>query len=123
MSGPHWHGPTGQRAYSRLRYLAVGILRAQGHRNTTAALRRKARKVCAQVGNVNSGAIDPLGEICQLAHRHGARNARDARDATGPLTLLGSTSSEPEHSGTLPRPGGPSRLTRRESLGWKRDRG
>ena len=28
--------------------------------------------VCAQAGNVNSGAIDPLGEICELAHRAGA---------------------------------------------------
>ena len=28
--------------------------------------------VCAQVGDVNSGAIDPVGEICELAHRHGA---------------------------------------------------
>jgi glutamate/tyrosine decarboxylase-like PLP-dependent enzyme len=28
--------------------------------------------VCAQVGNVNSGAVDPVGEICEAAHRHGA---------------------------------------------------
>ena len=28
--------------------------------------------VCTQVGNVNSGAIDPVGEICEIAHRHGA---------------------------------------------------
>jgi len=28
--------------------------------------------VCAQLGNVNSGAMDPVGEICQLAHDHGA---------------------------------------------------
>ncbi len=28
--------------------------------------------VCAQVGNVNSGAIDPVGEICEIAHRHEA---------------------------------------------------
>jgi glutamate/tyrosine decarboxylase-like PLP-dependent enzyme len=28
--------------------------------------------VCAQAGNVNSGAVDPLGEICELAHRAGA---------------------------------------------------
>jgi glutamate/tyrosine decarboxylase-like PLP-dependent enzyme len=27
--------------------------------------------VCTQVGNVNSGAIDPVGEICEIAHRHG----------------------------------------------------
>jgi glutamate/tyrosine decarboxylase-like PLP-dependent enzyme len=28
--------------------------------------------VCAQVGNVNTGAIDPVGEICATAHEHGA---------------------------------------------------
>ena len=28
--------------------------------------------VCTQVGNVNSGAFDPVGEICEIAHRHGA---------------------------------------------------
>lgn len=28
--------------------------------------------VCAQVGNVNTGACDPMREICQLAHEHGA---------------------------------------------------
>ena len=28
--------------------------------------------VCAQVGNVNSGASDPVGEVCERAHRAGA---------------------------------------------------
>jgi glutamate/tyrosine decarboxylase-like PLP-dependent enzyme len=28
--------------------------------------------VCAQLGNVNSGALDPVGEICQVAHARGA---------------------------------------------------
>jgi glutamate/tyrosine decarboxylase-like PLP-dependent enzyme len=28
--------------------------------------------VCAQAGNVNSGAVDPVGEICEVAHEHGA---------------------------------------------------
>jgi glutamate/tyrosine decarboxylase-like PLP-dependent enzyme len=28
--------------------------------------------VCAQVGDVHSGAIDPVGEICEISHRHGA---------------------------------------------------
>ena len=28
--------------------------------------------VCTQAGNVNSGAFDPIGEVCELAHRAGA---------------------------------------------------
>jgi glutamate/tyrosine decarboxylase-like PLP-dependent enzyme len=28
--------------------------------------------VCAQLGNVNTGAVDPVGEICQVAHEAGA---------------------------------------------------
>jgi glutamate/tyrosine decarboxylase-like PLP-dependent enzyme len=28
--------------------------------------------VCAQVGNVNTGALDPVGEICGIAHEQGA---------------------------------------------------
>jgi glutamate/tyrosine decarboxylase-like PLP-dependent enzyme len=28
--------------------------------------------VCAQLGNVNSGALDPVGEIAEVAHAHGA---------------------------------------------------
>ena len=28
--------------------------------------------VCTQVGNVNTGACDPVGEICEIAHAHGA---------------------------------------------------
>jgi glutamate/tyrosine decarboxylase-like PLP-dependent enzyme len=28
--------------------------------------------VCTQAGNVNSGAVDPVGEICEIAHRAGA---------------------------------------------------
>lgn len=28
--------------------------------------------VCAQIGDVNSGAIDPVAEICDIAHRHSA---------------------------------------------------
>jgi glutamate/tyrosine decarboxylase-like PLP-dependent enzyme len=28
--------------------------------------------VCAQVGDVNTGAIDPVGQVVDLAHRHGA---------------------------------------------------
>src|SRR4029453_6489647 len=28
--------------------------------------------VCTQVGNVNTGAVDPVREICDVAHRAGA---------------------------------------------------
>jgi glutamate/tyrosine decarboxylase-like PLP-dependent enzyme len=28
--------------------------------------------VCTQIGDVNSGAIDPVGEVCDIAHEHGA---------------------------------------------------
>jgi glutamate/tyrosine decarboxylase-like PLP-dependent enzyme len=48
-----------------------GRMRADALR---AALRRGSGPaiVCAQVGNVNSGAIDPVGEICELAREAGA---------------------------------------------------
>jgi glutamate/tyrosine decarboxylase-like PLP-dependent enzyme len=50
---------------------------AQG-RMQLAALRRALEQddgpaiVCTQVGNVNTGAVEPVGEICDLAHGHGA---------------------------------------------------
>ena len=67
-----------------LRFLGLGTasiveveMDAQG-RMQVAALRRALERgdgpaiVCAQVGNVNTGAVDPVGEICELAHGHGA---------------------------------------------------
>ena len=67
-----------------LRFLGLGTasiveveMDAQG-RMQVAALRRALEQgegpaiVCAQVGNVNTGAVDPVGEICALAHGHGA---------------------------------------------------
>jgi glutamate/tyrosine decarboxylase-like PLP-dependent enzyme len=67
-----------------LRFLGVGTAAIvavdaddQG-RMRTAALRRALERgsgpaiVCAQLGNVNSGALDPVGEICEAAHQHGA---------------------------------------------------
>lgn len=40
----------------------------------TAALRSGAGPtiVCAQLGDVNTGALDPVGAICDVAHEHGA---------------------------------------------------
>jgi glutamate/tyrosine decarboxylase-like PLP-dependent enzyme len=48
-----------------------GRMRADALRE---ALRRGSGPaiVCAQVGNVNSGAVDPVGEICELAREAGA---------------------------------------------------
>ena len=41
--------------------------------------------VCAQAGNVNTGAFDPLDEICAAAHEHGADGCTStARSACGP---------------------------------------
>jgi glutamate/tyrosine decarboxylase-like PLP-dependent enzyme len=67
-----------------LRFLGVGAAAIvqvdaddQG-RMRPAALRRALDQgdgpaiVCAQLGNVNSGAMDPVGEICEIAHQHGA---------------------------------------------------
>jgi glutamate/tyrosine decarboxylase-like PLP-dependent enzyme len=65
-----------------LRFLGAGAVEAvdaddQGRMRTqalAAALDRGGGPaiVCAQLGNVNSGAMDPVGEICQLAHDRGA---------------------------------------------------
>jgi glutamate/tyrosine decarboxylase-like PLP-dependent enzyme len=65
-----------------LRFLGAGAVEAvdaddQGRMRTealAAALDRGGGPaiVCAQLGNVNSGAMDPVGEICQVAHDRGA---------------------------------------------------
>src|SRR5439155_16183080 len=80
LAGQARHG-TVDRA---LRFLGVGSAAIvavedddQG-RMRAAALRRALGEgggpaiVCAQVGNVNTGAVDPVGEICEVAHEHGA---------------------------------------------------
>lgn len=67
-----------------LRFLGIGTAALvpvdvddQG-RMTTAALRAALTGldgpviVCAQLGNVNTGAFDPIGEICDVAHAAGA---------------------------------------------------
>jgi glutamate/tyrosine decarboxylase-like PLP-dependent enzyme len=67
-----------------LRFLGLGTARLreveadeQGRMRPdalAAALRDVAQPivVCAQVGNVNSGALDPVGEICEIAHERSA---------------------------------------------------
>jgi glutamate/tyrosine decarboxylase-like PLP-dependent enzyme len=67
-----------------LRFLGVGgdaivpVDADDQGRMRTAALARALEQgsgpaiVCAQVGNVNSGAVDPVGELCEVARQHGA---------------------------------------------------
>jgi glutamate/tyrosine decarboxylase-like PLP-dependent enzyme len=67
-----------------LRYLGLGSARAevvpadgQGRMRAGALADTLARSapgptiVCAQAGNVNTGAFDPIGEICAATHAHG----------------------------------------------------
>jgi len=78
LAGESRHG-TIDRA---LRFLGVGTAAiepipadGQGRMRVdalAAALDDRPAIVCAQVGNVNTGAVDPVGEISDLAHRHGA---------------------------------------------------
>ena len=79
LAGEQRHG-TVDRA---LRFLGVGTAAiepipadAQGRMRVDALAARdlddRPAIVCAQVGNVNTGAVDPVGEISDLAHRHGA---------------------------------------------------
>jgi len=78
LAGEQRHG-TIDRA---LRFLGAGTgliepvaTDAQGRMRVDAlavALDDRPAIVCAQVGNVNTGAVDPVGEISDVAHRHGA---------------------------------------------------
>ena len=82
LAGEQRHG-TVDRA---LRFLGVGTAAiepiaadAQGRMRADAlagafdeALDDRPAIVCAQVGNVNTGAVDPVGQISDIAHRHGA---------------------------------------------------
>ena len=69
--------------YLALRYLGLGAPRQiAGRRRGPDAGRRRSRRrwrtatgpaiVCAQAGNVNSGAFDPFGAIADIARPHGA---------------------------------------------------
>ena len=65
-----------------LRFLGVGAVEAvdaddQGRMRPAALAAALGRGggpaiVCAQLGNVNSGAMDPVGEVCRVAHGRGA---------------------------------------------------
>jgi glutamate/tyrosine decarboxylase-like PLP-dependent enzyme len=58
----------------RLRYVETdgeGRMKAEALRELLATLEGPAI-VCAQAGNVNTGAVDPLREIAAIAHEHGA---------------------------------------------------
>jgi glutamate/tyrosine decarboxylase-like PLP-dependent enzyme len=67
-----------------LRFLGMGTgsivevaMDGQGRMTVPALAEALARSdgptiVCAQAGNVNTGAVDPIGEICDVAHRSGA---------------------------------------------------
>ena len=80
LAGAGRHGTIGR----ALRFLGVGtsaIVEVDADRQgrmqpaaLAAALQQGSGPaiVCAQVGNVNSGAIDPVGEICTIAHEHDA---------------------------------------------------
>ena len=67
----------------RLLGLGIGVQRGRGRWTSAARCgptrsRRRSRRasgptlVCAQAGNVNTGAIDPLGAVCDAAHAAGA---------------------------------------------------
>ncbi len=47
-------------------------MRADALRDVLAAGDGAPTIVCAQAGNVNSGAFDPIAEICDVAHERGA---------------------------------------------------
>ena len=49
-----------------------GRMRAEALRERLGEADRGPTIVCTQAGNVNSGAFDPIGEICDAAHEHGA---------------------------------------------------
>jgi glutamate/tyrosine decarboxylase-like PLP-dependent enzyme len=78
LAGEQRHG-TVDRA---LRFLGIGTAAiepipadAQGRMRADALaemLDDRPAIVCAQVGNVNTGAVDPVGQISDIAHRHGA---------------------------------------------------
>jgi glutamate/tyrosine decarboxylase-like PLP-dependent enzyme len=49
--------------------------------------------VCAQAGNVNSGAVDPLREVCEIAHRPSPPNTWSRPPASSATRLSGPPSS------------------------------
>jgi glutamate/tyrosine decarboxylase-like PLP-dependent enzyme len=61
----------GSRRAVRVPADAQGRMRPDALRKTLASLEGPTL-VCAQAGNVNTGAFDPVGEICETAHARGA---------------------------------------------------
>ena len=75
--------------------------------------------VCAQAGNVNSGAFDPIGEICDLAHAAGAWVHVDGAFGLWAAASPACGRCWPASSG--PTPGRPTRTsgsTSRTTPGW-----
>ena len=71
-----------------------------GGRTGRALRKQKAPQiVCAQAGNVNTGAFDPIGEICDLAHAAGAWVHVD-----GAFGLWAAVSPTLPHTGRRHRP-------------------
>jgi glutamate/tyrosine decarboxylase-like PLP-dependent enzyme len=62
----------GQRALHQVPTDDQGRMRADGLARLLASLPDAPTIICAQAGNVNSGAFDPLREIAGLAHERGA---------------------------------------------------
>jgi glutamate/tyrosine decarboxylase-like PLP-dependent enzyme len=61
----------GTRGVHRVETDEQGRMRADALERTLAALDGPI-VVCAQAGNVNSGAVDPLRDVCEIAHARGA---------------------------------------------------
>ena len=62
----------GTRSMVRVAVDANGAMRPDALAQTLSALGNGPTIVCAQAGNVNTGALDPVGEIADITHAHDA---------------------------------------------------